>query len=185
MKKDSFLAKVLITFFVTSLLSVSASAGAKNLNIRFGLIDGLVGELGFGKFGLGVAYTTLSYTGTDLSSSYTVKSTLTGLRLSGYSQGMGTSSWYLALLGGVVSSTATQVSGGITYSASPSSSYYGATAGYHWFWGFFNLHLGLGMFNYTIKATPLVSSAGATGITIPSVAVTLPGLDLGVGVTFF
>lgn len=181
--------KIKATLIAASLLLLSQvgnAAGGKYMNIRYSLLGGPMLEFALGKLGLGINYSTNSYSTNSGSSltSYTVNSTLTGGRLSIYSSGMGSHSWYAGVLAGAVNYKYSQTVLGTEFTANTTSTYSGAAAGYHWFWGALNLHLGLGALNLTIKGATLTSSTGVVSSAISDFSIALPGLDFGLGLAF-
>lgn len=175
--------KSMIIMLCMSFVSASAfAASSKFLNLRYGVMGPML-ELGYGKFGLGVTTMSASYDGTSLAP-YTAKSTLLGGRASLYSNGMGMSSWYLAVDAGSVDTDFSETISSVTYTAKSTATYAGGSVGYHWFWNYFNLNLGLGTLSMSFNDTSVKTSAGTVGDTIPGFSISLPIIDLGIGIAF-
>ncbi|MEI7973967.1 MAG: hypothetical protein WCH11_06330 [Bdellovibrio sp.] len=176
MKKMRNLCAALLVLFL------SAIAQANFTNFRYGLGTGSMLELGFGKFGLGVATMGLSASGTD----YNVNVSLLGGRLSFYFNKFAKSSVYLSADYGQVKADASQTSAssGVVFTGQSTSTYSGGAVGYHWFWKWFNLNLGLGFRSFSFGDIALKSSSGASS-PISGFSISAPILDLGFGVSFF
>ncbi len=176
--------KTLKFFGIGLLLSFAQTSHAKIFNVRYSFMDGPMFEFALGRLGLGVTYQSYSTTATSGTSTATVTGNRMGGRLSIYSSGIGSDSWYAGALGGVVTSNYSQTVSGTEFTAKPSASYYGFVAGYHWFWGVFNLNLGLGSLAIQFPTTQLTSSTGTAGATFNAFSFALPAIDLGIGLAF-
>lgn len=166
-------------FLIFSLGGLAAQANFTNL--RYGLVTGPMLELGFGKFGLGVSSSSASYSSLD----YTAKMNLTGGRLSFYFKQFDMSSFYLAADAGQLKADFNQINvSGTQFTGTSNSTYTGAWIGYRWFWGWFNMNIGLGSLSYVVKDLTLTSSTGETSA-VPGFSVSAPALDIGLGISFF
>ena len=109
-----------------------------------------------------------------------------GIRISHYSQGMGQDSFYFGIDGGIfsINGSYTPFMSSTLYSGNSSGSYFGGALGYHWFWKYFNLKLGLVYESASMKSLSLYSSSGALGQTVNVPAYTGAGGELALGIAF-
>jgi hypothetical protein len=172
-------------FYISSILfasSMSVAAGSKSFNLRYA--GGPMIEFGLGRFGFGVGANSISSTSYDSSGFYTISGSTTTGKLSIYSSGMGTDSWYAAGTVGILNLKADRTLSGTDYSATAGGSYSGFTVGYHWFWNVFNLNLGMGSTSVNLNKIEIKDSSNSTINTIEGAQIKLPAIDLGFGLAF-
>lgn len=169
------------------LCSFAAKAdGNKFLSLKLNTMQGVAVEYGFDHFGIGLGQTSYSTTGNDGNGPYTFSMTVTTLRGAYYFDGFGQPGWYgVGLLGSVpIKVSQLWTSSGLTYTATAAGTYTGASGGYMWYWGGFNLGAGLGFFSISTPSTKIYDPSGTLINTLASATYSAGALDLTIGYTF-
>jgi|GEM_PF-6203590 len=178
--------KMALALFLAS--AIPSAAGASTFHVGYSLADGANVLFGINNFVVGVSYWTVGLSYPDsLGTTVTVTGTQYLAKAGLYSNGLGISSWYLTgglgklTLKGKASSNVTSVEG------SSSANAMLITAGRHFFLGFLDIKVGLGVINLSgwgdlsIKDTSGTELSAVRASEFPSA---LPAIDLGIGVNF-
>jgi hypothetical protein len=172
-----------ILFFISSILfisSISAAASSKTVNLRYAGSPMI--ELGISKLGLGLGSNSLSTTLTSSDGVYSLTGSSATAKLTLYSSGLGTDSWYAAGTGSAMKIKVNRLLS--SDSATTTATYTSFTVGYHWFWNVFNLNLGFGSGSLAINKIDINDSSNNTVSTVDGTKLNLPAMDLGFGLAF-
>ena len=178
-----------IALVIIGLASSNARAASKIVEFGYSLGDGANLLFGIGDFVVGAAYNSASASLTDsVAGTVSATLTLTNFKFGYYSNGLGTHSWYGTGLIGQTNIKGEKVGGvGGNASGSTSASILGASFGYHWFWGVFDMKLGLGVMTFSGWKDLDVKDASGTSLAtvkMSELPTSLPMLDFGIGFNF-
>ncbi len=186
--KMNQLKSLLMGLCIAASLSVGSTANASFVHVGYSFADGANLLFGIKNFVVGAALYSASYSQTDsLGTNVSVSASQQEFKFGWYSNGLGTSSWYgTAGIGTMGFKGTGNNAAGISVAGETSAQATTFLVGRHFFWGFFDLKLGIGMTSWSGWGDFNIKSNGVTLSSVPKadLPTSFPGIDLGIGLNF-